>query len=282
MPEQTEEVEIPFEEEDASDYTGPISIEVTEPVDPLGGKKAEDLLVEIKAKEEQMLALKAQADQTAALTGAFGAFGDKLEKTLKQQQAPVSPMPTREPGESIEAFRERVKSDFLLDPVKASTEIIEKFYRPAMDALARATMAQSKELVMLHPEKRAVYDKYSQEVESLATRPDMLGNPRAYQEAIERVQASHVEELLEDRVAKLVEQRVSEALAKQGVGTAPTQAAPAPRGAYVENAPAKSVAPGGTSRGVVRMTAKQKAEYDAYLSLNMDRAQAMQLALSED
>lgn len=278
----SDEISIPFEDEDDSGQGArPVEVALEDAPDPLGGKKAEELLAELKAKEAEMAALRSQADQTAALTGAFGAFGERLEKTLKTQTAAPPPMPAPAPGESVEAFRERIKNEFLVDPFKAVVEIGEKVYGPALSNLARATTSQSKELVMLQPEKRAIYEKYAHEVEALANRPEMLGNPRAYQEAVERVSAAHMNEIVEDRISSLVEQRVKEALEKQGLGTGAAQAvAPAARAPYVETAAPKASGAPGAGR-VVKLNARQMAVYKDYLRIGMDREQAAELAQVE-
>ena len=274
-------MEIQFEDQDAgqdAQPSRPLEVELESPQDPLGGKKAEELLAEIKAKEAEMTALKAQADTTAAMTGAFAGFGEKLEKVLKTQGQMQAPMPVQQPGESIEAFRERIRTDFLTDPFKAIVEVGEKLYGPQLAGLARATTSQSKELVMLQPEKRAIYEKYSQEVEALANRPEMLGNPRAYQEAVERVSAAHMNEIVEDRVSRLVEEKLAEALAKQGLGA---QQKPASASAqFVETAPAKAPTDA-SGRRVVRLNAKQMAIYRDYLRIGMDKEQAAELAQVE-
>ena len=274
-------MEIQFEDEGSGQDSAPsrtLEVELEAPADPLGGKKAEELLAEIKAKEAEMAALKAQADNTAAMKGAFDGFGERLEKVLKTQGQAQAPMPVQQPGESIEAFRERIRTDFLTDPFKAIVEVGEKLYGPQLAGLARATTSQSKELVMLQPEKRAIYEKYSQEVEALANRPEMLGNPRAYQEAVERVSAAHMNEIVEDRVSRLVEEKLAEALAKQGLGG--TQKPQAASAAFVETAPAKAPTDA-SGRRVVRLNAKQMAIYRDYLRIGMDKEQAAELAQVE-
>lgn len=256
--------DIPFEPED----TRPYNVVPDEP-DLTGGKSAADLLAELKSRDEEMAKLRAQADQTAALQAAFGSVGDRLEKAVARPQVPSQlQAPVQAPGESDDAFAERMRIKLLENPVQAMLETFGRYYSPVLQRQAQANTMTSKQLLMLDPEKRDLYNRYREEIDAAAQSPALMGSPTAYQEAADRVAANHVNDLVEMRVQKAVE----EALAKAGLGGTGGKVPPRP---FVEGAPAKAPAATG---GKLRITASKYEEYKrAAASMQMDVDQYIDL-----
>jgi hypothetical protein len=239
--------ELVFEDAASDNYV----VETVSEEDPLGGKSPTDLLAELKAKEAELEQVRSSANSTSALTSAFSALGDRLEKAVKPASAPAQ-QPAQQPGESIDAFKERIRQKFLEDPVGAIAETVDKIYTPIVQQQRSATTTHSKQLMLLDAEKRSIYDKYQGEVEAFASASN--GSPTAYQDAVDRVAAAHMGDIVTSRVNAAVEQAVAEALAARGL-SAQTPARP-----HVETAPAKPRERDSSGNRVIRMTEAQRAD----------------------
>ena len=231
--------------------------------DPFGGKKPEEILAELKAKEAEAASLKAQADSAAALAGSFAALGDRLEKVVSR---PVNvPLPASAPGptESEDAFKERMRQKLLEDPVAAIVESVGKYYGGVMGKQSSALTAISKQTFMLDPDNKSLYQKYGAEIEAHAAQ--FAGSPTAYQDAADKVKAAHFSEMQKSYLDAEIDKRVAEVLAQRGLSlpsqpSSSSQGPQAPR-AHVELAAAKPTQRAAGVAGKPRVTTAQIATW---------------------
>lgn len=269
-----------IEFEDAPSGRG-IALEIVDEEPPeIAGKSREDLLAELKAKDEayakEKAALEGKVDPIAALQSSFAALGERLEKSARPQ---VAPMPVvQQPTETPEQFAERIRTALLENPVGAIAEVGEKLYGPRIAQQAATISSLTKQLLMQQPEKKVIFERYGHEIEALAvTAP---GNPNAFFEATEIIASRHMSEIATEQ-AKAMAATMFEEFKKQ-LGNGNGEVARG-TGMHVESVPAKAPQRDAMGRRVFKVTPSQKAtiEAEAY-KRHMTTEQYIELYVDSD
>lgn len=206
------------------DYSGDIEIEQYDPnvVEESDNESdgSEDLRSQLQA-----LQAKAEANSNAdAIAQGFQALSEQLKK---QNQAQPTQQ-TQAATEDIEEFKKKLKDNFFDDPVSAMEQFMEKKIRetvnPALSQIAQTTVKQGKSAIANDPTAKYVLDKYSDEVEQLVSSGQVPFGPDTYQQAVNRVAANHLAEV----VTHLSTQQSQETQEKpQAKNSSPSSAAPA-------------------------------------------------------
>lgn len=225
------------------DYSGDIEIEQYDPnvvEEPAKDSDEEDLRAQLAA-----LQAKAEANSNAdVIAQGFQALSEQLKKQNQQQPT----QQTQQATEDIEEFKKKLKDNFFDDPVAAMEQFMEKKIRetvnPALTQIAQTTVKQGKSAIANDPTAKYVLDKYSDEVEQLVTSGQVPFGPDTYQQAVNRVAANHLAEV----VTHLSTQQAAETQEQkpQAKNSSPSSAAPASGNA--------------TSRPKVRVSNKRYAE----------------------
>lgn len=186
-------------------------------------KRFEDVQRE---KEE----LKVKADQVSALSKSFETFG----KSFKKDEAPP-PQAPYQPYDS-KALDEAIMNDMYTTPSKSFDVYFEKKLAPIFQEFAGKQASLNEALLKYDPEKKEMYGRYKEEVESeLRKVPiyEKLNNPNYANDVFDKVKARHLDEIIAERIEKAVEERIkstSEPQKVQKTQFSETSSAPAPKG----------------------------------------------------
>lgn len=129
---------------------------------------------------------------TKAVTDAFG-----------KVVAPA-PAPVQAPGESDNAFRERLKKD-LFDEEKAEgvlNEAIDRRLGPRLAQTLDLTYRQAEKIMELDPETGPIFKRYRGEITDYITKnfpAEVRRNPQALEIAYKQVMVAHLDEIAQEK-----------------------------------------------------------------------------------
>jgi len=219
------------------------------------------LMDELKQKQAELEAAKQQNDPVAAMSKGIEALGQRLAP----QQAPDVRLPG--PGQlDVKKLREDVNAKFYDDPFATITELMQIVQQGNGTQQANTNLMYSKRLLQVDPSTRDLYKRFENEVEVEVSRmsiQERMNNPAVYDEALTRVKARHMEELMDERVkaeiAKL--QQPANGQQQQQKQTRPAT--------YAEQGGARPSIGSGPSIGAggertIKITSAKKAEIEAY------------------
>jgi len=204
-----------------------------------------------------------------------------MQTTLQQTLAPfapkaadpidgskwVAPQSPQVPYESQEQFQKRMSDKFLMDPVGAQQELLDRQLGPLVGTFLQNQAQTSRELLRLNPKTAKIYEKYSNEIErevSMIPPNQRLQNPNIYQQAAEIVRGRHLSEEVNESVAEQVKLQVAEQLKAMGLdpsGVKPGQPVQQQRLNTLAN-PAGSQPQQQQNRNQIRLTPQRKAELE--------------------
>lgn len=158
-----------------------------------GMLERDEAMERIRALEAQLEEQRKRGDEVDRLTEAVSGL---------QQPAPAPPREStvieKQPQETWEEYQERVNEKFLENPATNVRDMISRLVAPELQKVAQYAQAAVRNTVVGDP----VYQKYSDEVEAFVSQaPDRLSNPNVYREAIERVTARHISDVVAEQVA---------------------------------------------------------------------------------
>lgn len=130
-----------------------------------------------------------------------------LAETLKEQGKSVEKVPEQQqPGESDEAFRERISKDLFEDgkTYSALTEVMQKEFGPVFNQLASGTVKLQKKVLRNDPETGEYFKKYEKDIDEFVNGLPMGQrlNPEVYEYAYKQVMQQKQPEVLEYEVEK--------------------------------------------------------------------------------
>lgn len=183
-------------------HDGSIEVKIGDP--PAESPKRpthEELVAQIEAEQAARRAAETRANEVAA-----------LQQTLKgvlDRPAPVTPapQPVQQPGETDEAFAERLKKDFFESPKSHLDEYARRTIAPLVGQISSGMQLLAREMLENGPEGES-FKRYLPEIERIVEqRQDRWTNPRVYKEAFKQVQAEHITEIIAERVKAELEER---------------------------------------------------------------------------
>jgi hypothetical protein len=180
-------------------------------------------------------------ERLASREGDTASVFKELNETLKSMRQ-EKPKEVAKEFEELDAFEKRIADGFYDNPVKAvreyATRVLEEFkereLKPAlqhMGKVVRDTTLQTGKQAANDETSKFVLDKYYDEVRDLIDSGQIQIGPDAYKQAIGRVAANHIDEVIEAKIAaKAVAQPTAVPEAKGRVPSS-TSGAPRPDGA---------------------------------------------------
>jgi hypothetical protein len=163
----------------------------------------DDIRKKLADLEAQNTVLKAQADQTAALSKSFGDYGQQVQKAIERQPQPAPSQPA--PGEDWNAFMTRINTQFFEKPAETIQEVLTRYDNLKSSQQVNQSMVVAKRFLALDPEAKPIYDKYRDEVDREMSTIDpqvKLSDPTFYRDAIDRVKSRHLDDLIAEKVAE--------------------------------------------------------------------------------
>lgn len=162
----------------------------------------------------------------------------EVAATLKELRQQPQTQQVREQVEDIEAFKKRIKDGFYDDPVAAVEaltarriqEYEEKTLKPAlmqMGKVLRDTALSSSKQRATTDTSRIVLEKYADEVEKEIDSGRITIGPDAYDEAIARVAARHLDEVIEAKIKATADKTDGDK--REAGNKSPSRGAAAPR-----------------------------------------------------
>lgn len=198
-----------FEESD-EDYT-PKFVELEPGQKPPSEEDNEpDLPDEVKSKSKadlynELQQLRQKADPVDAIERGLRGLKDDLRAPAPVQQV-VQP---QQPGESDEAFRERINEQLFKadNPSQLIEELVERKTKNLQAQVGNTTMELKRQLMKTNPQTSDVFNKYEQEivqrVQSLPAQDQ--SNPGAFDWAYQQTLNAHLDDIIEERAKKLAE-----------------------------------------------------------------------------
>lgn len=242
--------EEPFQIDEAQETAGPSVDEI------------KSQLAELQKANED---LRAKADQASQLSGSFNQFGERLEKIVSRP-APAAPI-QQQPGESLEAFKERINRKYLEDPYETMVEFSNRYVGGALQTMAQQSMQLQRKLAYLEADDKDFVRKHQDEIEQEVARipvDQQMRDPEAYKRAMDTVRARHMDEIIAIKVAEAIAKATGAAPAAPAAARSPLGASETP---VIPGAPASSPAGSSSSRRVsltpaqiARLEARQKLE----------------------
>ena len=171
------------------------------------------------------------------------AMGEVVE-TLKSLRQEPQTKQSEEAIEDLETLEKRLSSGFYDNPMEAvkqySSAMLKKYERETlqpviqqMGQVLRDTAKTTSKQTATDDTSKFIIEKYSDEVEKLVDGGQIRIGPNAYKEAISRVAADHMDELIdwkmEQRASRDNEAEQEEATAKPGRNASPGKGNAAPR-----------------------------------------------------
>lgn len=199
--------------------------ELPEGIEPeLAGKSREELLAEISSRTKAAQEAQTRVDPIGTLNQNFERFlGVNQPKQEVVEGWRTSRAPTQQIPQTVaeqEAWKRKMADKFLDDPVAAQQELMGQSLLPILSQVAENQAMQSREMAMLNPDTKDIFSRYSAEVEREVqgfTVQEKLQNPRVYQNAIERVKARHMSELVAEQSKANVDALLAERLKELGI-----------------------------------------------------------------
>lgn len=193
-----------------------------------------------------------QEELAALKNGAGSASGGLTQEQVLALQQMQMQGNSQEKGESEEEFRERIKNEIYDDPVKALEGVISKKLTPEIRRLAQNNLYHSRKYLEIDPEKGDNFKKYQKEIDSVVQKMGndaKLGDPEVYQKAYQQVMASHIDDIVSDRVKKALEEQGSSKERGDGI--------PSDGGSYHESG-LQSPPPNGKKKQRIRITEEDR------------------------
>lgn len=140
-------------------------------------------------------------------------FGKQLEQVVQRVGTVYPQQQVSQPQETAEQRIQRLNNMWMENPAKAYEEQSREQLRPVLDIMFSTQAALSRDLALMDPNQKPIYDKYRDEVEQEVTRippQERIQEPRVYQTAIQRVKARHSDELTQSAIEEAVNKRLQE------------------------------------------------------------------------
>lgn len=165
--------------------------------------------------------LEGKQEEAAKLSDALAALAKAEPKVIVQP--PQAPPPAPSKVETIEELRERLGEKMTLDPIGTVLELQSQKTAPLIQQMATGNLQLARRVLELDPEKGATFKRYSSEIDGMVAGapPEVRTNPMIYEEAYRRVVSNHMDDILNERVAKAVEAKMAEIQATQPKGSPP-------------------------------------------------------------
>lgn len=213
----------------------------------------EELQSKFDELQKEKEALKQQADSVAALQKSFESFGKSFNKPVESQSQPTYQQPAFDP----KALDEQIMNDLYTKPTNAFDAYFNQKMAPIFQEVLVKQASLSENMLKYDPDKRDVYVKYKEEIDSELKRVspyEKVNNPNYASDVFDKVKARHLDDLLEERVNKLVEERL------KGVQTTATEK----KTSFNEGSSSASPPKGKT----IRISSTQMAEAKRYCERN--------------
>jgi hypothetical protein len=174
------------------------------------GEKEKENPEELKGKFEELQrerdALKQQADSVAALQKSFEGFGKSFNKV------PEPPVPTyNPPAYDPKALDESIMNDLYTKPTQAFDAYFNQKMAPIIQEVLVKQASLNENMLKYDPDKRETYSKYKEEIDGEMKRIspyEKVNNPNYAMDVFDKVRARHMDEILEERIQKAVEERM--------------------------------------------------------------------------
>jgi len=190
-------------------FEGDEGAAVEEPAE-LKGLSREDVFKKLQEAQTTIEAERARSQ------GGVGTLTDALRGLLPQTPAQSQPAvdgfrlpdfggPQLQPGETAEAYRRRMDTEFIQRPAEVAQQIAVQSQAPMIKMMGENMLMLSREFVRKDPTDGKVYEKYQNEVERyVASVPIQakLANPMIYRDAVQAVKAAHMTEFVEEAAAE--------------------------------------------------------------------------------
>jgi hypothetical protein len=196
-----------------------------EGVEPeLANKTREELLQEIASRNKATTEAQNRVDPIGALNQNFERFltgtqpKPEVVEGWRNARSTVPSAP-QNPAD-VAAWKRTMADKFLDDPVGAQQELMNQSLLPILSQVAENQALQSREMAMLSPETKDIFQRYSAEVEREVqgvSIQEKLQNPRVYQAAVERVKVRHMTELVGEQSKAMVDQLLADRLKELGL-----------------------------------------------------------------
>jgi cell division septum initiation protein DivIVA len=158
--------------------------------------------------KEEIEALRRQAAQGDRIENGLSQLGQALNKPQE--------VPSPEPGESEEDFAKRMEQDFFKPGMtsKIFQEALRRYAGPALTQIMGNTAAQSKQILMVDPEKGSVFRQYEKEIEEERKRlpQNEQYDPLVYHKLLDRIMArpDMQEKRIEEKAKEMAEKILKE------------------------------------------------------------------------
>jgi hypothetical protein len=223
--------------------------EVQAPAEPqvpeeFSGKAKDELVAEIEKLRKDMEEGQRRSDEVQALKAGIEGLGEKLSQPV-QPQTQQPPQRTRE--EIQKEFNEKWSANILEDPFSAIEELNQMRDQAMVTQRLNEKEKLSRRMLQLDPEKRETAGRYMSEIDlevSNMNPYEKLNMDDPYSSAHDRVLARHINDVMDEKVAKIVEEKLKE----RGAAAVPTTPTGSP-----SNTP-----PAGPTRPQVRVSAADK------------------------
>ena len=226
------------------------------PDDPYAGISRADLIAKVEAEAAEKVALRAQADQVAAMQRSIEKLGE----------APISPPPPptiqQGPAESDAEFAARLKETFFEDPLQRLDEYAVRKFAPILQQQSSMIQSINRTNALNDPTYGETYRKHAAEIDAIvASRSDRYTNPEVYKEVGNQILVKNLDEIVSEKVAA--------ALAAQS----PKPTAPSRPPAFTETTGRNRPTPQGKPAVLTRAQAEQArilgmTPEDQYRSVN--------------
>ncbi len=211
----------------------------------LAGKSMQDVLLVLQQQnkdlEKRYADLQGAKDPTKTLLEGFEALKGALVQPRPQPQM-ASAIPQGGPPRDPEEVRKRRNEAIAADPAQGVTTLLQEEFGPALGAMIDAQQRLARQLLLVNPENKVLYDRYGAEIEDeirlLPAAARLQNIDKLYESAAATIRGRHWQELIETEKAKWA-----------GGGGAPPAAPPSPPKApasYVDTSQRPPAAPPGS------------------------------------
>jgi len=174
-----------------------------------------DIIKRLKEVEDKQTESTKMSDALAQL-----ATAQREQKIVMQPSQPAA-APAKPP--TLDELRETYGEKFTMDPIGTVMELQNQKMSPQIQQMATGNLQLARKVMELDPEKGPTFKKYSNEIDGMVASapPEIRTNPMIYEEAYKRVVTNHMDEILNERVAKAVEAKMAEVQGQKSDGSKP-------------------------------------------------------------
>jgi len=207
-----EELEIEFEEEGTLNASEQEMEFINE--EDVESNPDEALPEEVKKKSKTDLYNELVAKRDERTPDAAAVMNTTLEALAAKLKAPEALAVPMAPGETEEAFIERLKTDLFDENKVGKTlqEAVMRYAGPMLSQQNEQNFQQAEKLMRLDPETGPIFKEYNQEIKEYIKKnfpPAYHKTPQALDLAYKQVYASHVQEIAQKMAQRQVEEEIA-------------------------------------------------------------------------